>query len=69
MSIVVTEKDIGREVFYTDGTGERQFGKIKSFNDSWVFVVYNCASNWDDYREYTAAATDRNHLEFAPEEG
>ncbi len=65
--IVVKDKDIGRPVYYTDGTGERTFGMIKSFNDSWVFVVYNCADDWDNFRNYTAAATDRNDLEFAPE--
>ncbi len=65
--ITVTDKDIGRPVFYTDGTGKREFGRIKSFNSSWVFVVYHCAGDWDNFQDYTGAATDRNDLEFAPE--
>lgn len=68
MSIEVTEEDIGRGVFYTDGKGNREFGMIKSFNNCYVFVVYNCAGDWSTFRNYTAAATDRNDLEFAPEE-
>ena len=67
-AIEVTKNDIDRPVYSTDGTGEKQFGKIKSFNAAWVFVVYNCADDWDHYQDYTGTATDRKDLEFIPEE-
>ena len=60
----LTSKDIGRYVVYTDGAGEKQFGRIKSWNPHWIFVVYHCAGEWDNYRDYTAAATDQKDLTF-----
>lgn len=58
----LTEEDIGRQVIYTDGVGEKNPGRIKSWNDKWIFVVYNCADDWDNYQNYTAAATDPRDL-------
>ena len=57
-------KDIGRCVIYTDGVGEQQQGRIKSWNDKWIFVVYHCANNWSQYQDYTAAATNPKSLDF-----
>lgn len=42
--------------------GEPEVGRVKSWNDKWVFVVYKCANNWDQYEDYTAAATDIKDL-------
>ena len=61
----LTDSDIGRDVIYTDAVFKRQMGRIKSWNHLYVFVVYNCADNWDDYQDYTAAATEPCELEFA----
>ncbi len=63
----LTQKDIGKWVFY-DTYGEKEIGKIKSYNDKWIFVVYHCADNWDDYTNYTAAATNASQLTFCEEE-
>ena len=60
----LTEDDKGRYVVYIDGTGEECRGRIKSWNDKWIFVVYNCADEWDDYTNYTAAATEPSDLKF-----
>ena len=57
--------DIGKRVKYTPLAGEPEVGRIKSWNDSWVFVVYNCAGNWADYQDYTAAATNPKDLIFS----
>ncbi len=47
--------DIGRWVEYAHhNTTEK--GRIKSFNDKWIFVVFNCADDWDNFRNYRAAA-------------
>ena len=61
----LTDEDYGRWVVYTDGLKEEQLGRIKSWNDTWIFVVYHCADEWDNYRDYTAAATDPNDLRFS----
>ena len=39
-----------------------EIGRVKSANDKWVFVVYNCDSQWERFEDYTAAATDPNDL-------
>lgn len=60
----LTKEDLGRYVIYTDGTKEEQRGRIKSWNDRWIFVVYHCADEWDNYQDYTGAATEPGDLKF-----
>lgn len=62
----LSDKDVGRWVVYKDDTASREVGKIKSWNNSGVFVVYNCAGNWEDdlWKEYTSAHTSPQDLEF-----
>lgn len=59
----------GTKVTYNNGYGEER-GIVKSFcdNPDYVFVVYNCAGNWDDYENYTAARTFIKDLEIGWEE-
>ena len=56
--------DVGRWVKYYPGVGEPEFGRIKSWGPNVVFVVYKCDGKWDNYDEYTAAATWPGDLEF-----
>lgn len=35
-----TKEDIGREVTYIDGAGDKEFGTISSFNDTYIHVKY-----------------------------
>lgn len=63
----LTEADKGRWVLYVGIAGEREKGRIKSWNDRWIFVVYNCAGEWDGYENYTAQATEPSQLCFLPE--
>jgi len=32
-------------------------GRVKSWNDMWVFVVYYCDGDWDNFEDYTGCAT------------
>jgi hypothetical protein len=60
--------DKGRWVEYKSKGGDKtEKGKIKSWNDNWIFVVYNCANNWDRYEDYTANATKPDDLTFINE--
>ena len=52
----LTKKNIGDWVVYNNGF-KKEKGRIKSWNDEFIFVVYKCAGAWDHYRDYTAAAT------------
>ncbi len=48
--------DIGKWVRYHSNPKD-EAGRIKSWNDIFVFVVYKCGGDWDNYQNYTAAAT------------
>ena len=65
----LSESDVGAWVIYTSAHGEREEGRIKSWNAKHVFVVYKCAGNWMRYADYTAAATDPSDLEFSVNQG
>lgn len=38
----------GQWVYYKNG----QRGKMKSQNEKYIFVVFNCAGEWDRYDQY-----------------
>ncbi len=63
----LTPNDIGRWVDYTPSHGDVERGRIKSFNDCCVWVVYHCDNNWDCYKDYTAASTRPEDLTFYPD--
>jgi len=54
--------DVGRWVAYTAPHGEISLGRIKSWNEKYIFVVYHCADEWDNFRNYTAAATNPGEI-------
>ena len=48
---------VGQKVTYHSFDKDEQ-GIVKILSDDYhVFVVYNCADNWDRYFDYTAART------------
>ena len=51
------KRDVGHWVTYTGGAGEQETGRIKSWNDKFIFVVYKCAGQWDRFKDYTGVAT------------
>ena len=65
MDIAELRKEhIGKWVLYTASHGATEKGRIKSWNDKFIFVVYKCDGNWDKFQDYTAAATDPKDLRF-----
>ena len=58
----LTDRDIGKWVEYHGHAGERERGKIKSWNDKHIFVVYKCNNDWANFKNYTAAATNPEDL-------
>lgn len=67
----LTKKDIGRWVVYKRKYGKthhhpqtKKFGRLKSWNNLFIFVVYQCADNWQDFMIYTGCATYPKYLEF-----
>ena len=47
---------VGNWVVFHNGAGATKRGQIKSWNDTYIFVVFNCANDWDNFLDYTAAA-------------
>ena len=57
----LTESDVGKWVVYRGMGGELDHGRIKSWNDEWIYVVYRC-DNWQEFRSRTGVATSPNDL-------
>ena len=57
---------VGRWVRYRDAHFPDQSadGRIKSWNDRTVFVVYKCDNQWDRFADFTAAGTSPTDLTF-----
>lgn len=60
----LTPSDVGRWVEYRGRAGELDRGRIKSWNDKYIFVVYACAGEWQRFFDFTAAATNPSDLSF-----
>ena len=53
---------IGEKVTYCN-THKKEHGIIKNISDEEnYFVVYNCAKEWKNYKNYTAARTHESML-------
>jgi hypothetical protein len=69
----LTEVDKGKWVEYVGHAGERETGvffssavkgRIKSWNQTFIFVVFHCDNNWDRYYDYTGCACKPTQLRF-----
>lgn len=60
----LTEKDKGRWVSYKRFDNSYENGRLKSWNDTYIFVVYKCASEWSKYENYTGVTTKPEDLIF-----
>lgn len=60
--------DIGKWVVYTSAGGDKvELGRIKSWNHTNIFVVYNWAAEQPNWQDYTGAGTRPEDLEFKNE--
>ena len=63
------ETDIGKWVEYRSSGGEKvERGKIKSWNDKFVFVVYSCNEEWDRFQDFTGESTRPEDLFWSHQE-
>jgi len=58
------KEDVGLWVIYNSGH-HQETGKIKSWNDKWIFVVFKCGGDWNRFQNYTGCATNPHDLKFA----
>lgn len=61
----LTYQGVGRWVTYRPPAGDPEKGRIKSWNEKFVFVVYRCGDDWEHFMDYTAAATKPEYLVFS----
>ena len=54
----------GMKVYYTSPHGTTENGIIKDLNESQTiaWVVYKCDNEWENYKNYTGAATNIQDL-------
>jgi hypothetical protein len=62
----LNNNDIGKWVLYDNGF-KKERGKIKSWNDTVIFVVYHCDNQWHNFKDYTGAGTFPEELNFIEE--
>ena len=58
------KEDIGKWVLYTASHGATETGRLKSWNDKFVFVVYKCGNEWNRHKDFTGQATKPEDLRF-----
>jgi len=58
------KEDIGRWVLYEGSGGEKEKGRLKSWNDRYIFIVYKCDHQWSRFQDFTGAATSPENLRF-----
>lgn len=63
----LTEEDIGRRVIYNPGHGDDKEGVLKSFNNTYCFVVFHCNGEWERYFDYTGCCVNPIDLTFKNE--
>ena len=62
--VTLRKEDIGRWVLYEGSAGEKEKGRIKSWNSKFIFVVYKCNGEWDRFQDFTGCATNPEDLRF-----
>ncbi len=62
------KEDIGKWVLYIPSYGKTEKGRLKSWNEKWIFIVYNCDGEWYKFQDYTGAATNPDNLRFTTAE-
>jgi len=60
----LTKEDIGRWIVYNDGLDNLEYGKLKSWNDNTIFVVFKCNDEWDNFQNYTGQSCSPKNLTF-----
>ena len=66
----LTEKDIGKWVLFQPPyqKDKSELGKIKSWNNTYIYVIYRCNHDWNNFKNYTAIPTDPDTLIFSKAE-
>jgi hypothetical protein len=58
------KEDVGCWVLYENSSNIKEKGRLKSWNDKFIFVVYKCDNQWDRFQDFTGCATEPKDLKF-----
>lgn len=58
----LTQENVGNWVEYKDPSRTLEIGKLKSWNDKYIFVVFRCDGQWHNFLNYTGVATNPQDL-------
>ena len=61
----LTTDDIGEYVIYRENSPEMERGRIKSWNDRFIFVVFKCNNEWDRFKDFTGECVCPEDLTFS----
>ena len=61
----IRERHKGKFVKYIPS---KKIGRIKSWNDRFIFVVFHCNDTWDDYEDYTGEGCNPSDLKLITKE-
>ncbi len=63
------KEDMGKWVLYIPSCyGKTEKGRLKSWNEKWIFVVYKCDGQWNKFQDYTGVAINPKDLRFTTAE-
>ena len=60
----LTPKDRGRWVVYEHPGGSKEYGRLKSWRDGFLWVVYKCNDEWERYADFTGQCTFPDDVRF-----
>jgi len=60
----LTKDDVGKWVVCHLSKGD-ELGKIKDWTHKYIYVVYKCAGDWNNFKNYTGVATPPEMLTFS----
>jgi len=64
----LSASEVGAWVEYRDRFDSKpDRGRIKSWNEKFIFVVYRCGGNWGEFERYSGVATDPGDLSWVRE--
>ena len=63
MRIKTNEFKVGEWVVQCQRGIRLELGRVKSINSKFVFVVFHCDTNWNNFTDYTGQACHPSQLE------
>lgn len=57
-------RHLGNWVRFDQQHGESRFGRLKTWNEKYVFVVFSCGGDWDNWHNYTGQSCNPDDCAF-----